>query len=78
MKIPFPVPFHRCDFAFSLQGLSTAIVLCVLLMHGVSSRDAAVPAGTPLRILFSVSLTALMTSIEELEVGIMQNIDTDS
>ncbi|XP_078356332.1 collagen alpha-1(V) chain-like [Oculina patagonica] len=28
-----------------LQGLSTAIVLCVLLMHGVSSRDVAVPTN---------------------------------
>lgn len=29
-----------------LQGLSTAIVLCVLLMHGVSSRDVPLPTDT--------------------------------
>lgn len=77
MKIPSPILFHPCDFVFSLQGLSTAIVLCVLLMHGVSSRDVAVPAGMSIGISFGVFLTVLMTSMWELEVGIMQNINTD-
>ena len=77
MKIPSPILFHLCDFSFSLQGYSTAIALCVLLMHGVSSRDAAVPAGMSIGILFRVFLTVLLTSTWELEVGIMQNIDTD-
>ena len=43
----------NCDFSSSFQGLSTAIVLCVLAMHGVSSRDVAIPSMS-IRILFAV------------------------
>lgn len=50
---------------FSLQGLSTAIVLCVLMMHGVSSRDAAIPTS----MLMLIVIRSLVNSFNDLFLG---------